>query len=112
MTSKADSDLVRRQNRHLVLEALRFAGRAPRIDLGRRTGLSLATITSITTQLINEGLLLEDAEIGNGAARRGRPSVDLKLNPSAAVVLAFKISIDMFEMVTGRTTQASASPMR
>jgi predicted NBD/HSP70 family sugar kinase len=99
MTSKADSDLVRRQNRHLVLEALRFAGRAPRIELGRRTGLSLATITSITTQLINEKLLLEDAEIGHSAMRRGRPSVDLKLNPKAALVLALKISIDKFELV-------------
>ncbi len=98
MTSKADSDLVRRQNRHLVLEALRFAGRAPRIELGRRTGLSLATITSITTQLINENLLLEDAEIGHSTIRRGRPSVDLKLNPKAALVLALKISIDKFEI--------------
>ena len=98
MTSKADSDLVRRQNRHLVLEALRFAGRAPRIELGRRTGLSLATITSITTQLINEKLLLEDAEIGHSSTRRGRPSVDLKLNPKAALVLALKISIDSFEL--------------
>ena len=98
MTSKADSDLVRRQNRHLVLEALRFAGRAPRIELGRRTGLSLATITSITTQLINEKLLLEDAEIGHSSTRRGRPSVDLKLNPKAALVLALKISIDKFEI--------------
>ena len=98
MASKADSDLVRRQNRHLVLEALRFAGRAPRIELGRRTGLSLATITSITTQLINEGLLLEDAEIGHSTTRRGRPSVDLKLNPKAALVLALKISIDKFEI--------------
>ncbi|MDE2385226.1 MAG: Xyl repressor, partial [Alphaproteobacteria bacterium] len=75
MASKADSELVRRQNRHLVLEALRFAGRAPRIELGRRTGLSLATITSITTQLLTEGLLVEistDARIGT---KRGRPSV-------------------------------------
>jgi predicted NBD/HSP70 family sugar kinase len=98
MASKADSDLVRRQNRHLVLEALRFAGRAPRVELGRRTGLSLATITSITTQLINENLLLEDAEIGHSTSRRGRPSVDLKLNPKAALVLALKISIDKFEI--------------
>ncbi len=98
MSSKADSDLVRRQNRHLVLEALRFAGRAPRIELGRRTGLSLATITSITTQLINEKVLIEDSETGQGTARRGRPSVDLKLNPQAAVVMAAKISIDRLEL--------------
>lgn len=97
MASKADSELVRRQNRHLVLEALRFAGRAPRIELGRRTGLSLATITSITTQLLAEGLLVEistDARIGT---KRGRPSVDLALNPQAAKVVVLKISIGRFE---------------
>ncbi len=99
MTNKADSDLVRRQNRHIVLEALRFAGRAPRIELGRRTGLSLATITSITTQLIREGLLLEVGGTETQAVRRGRPSVDLMLNPEAAHVLAIKISIDRFEFV-------------
>ncbi len=99
MANKADSDSVRRQNRHLVLEALRFAGRAPRIELGRRTGLSLATITSITTQLINEGLLEEHADIMTGAAKRGRPSVDLALKPGAVHVLALKISIDRFELV-------------
>ena len=97
--NKADSDLIRRQNRHLVLEALRFAGRAPRVELGRLTGLSLATITSITSQLLNEGMLLEDAAGAPAGGRRGRPSVDLTLNPQATHVLALKISIDKFEMV-------------
>lgn len=99
MMNKADSDLIRRQNRHLVLEALRFAGRAPRVELGRLTGLSLATITSITTQLLNEGLLLEDADGVQLTARRGRPSVDLKLNPEATHIVAVKLSIDRFELV-------------
>lgn len=99
MMNKADSDLIRGQNRHLVLEALRFAGRAPRTELGRLTGLSLATITSITTQLLNKGLLLEDNNGAPSAARRGRPTTDLKLNAQAAHVMALKISIDKFEMV-------------
>ena len=99
MKNKADSDLIRRQNRHLELEALRFAGRAPRTELGRLTGLSLATITSITTQLLNEELLREDSDGSAVTARRGRPSVDLTLNPKATHVVAVKISIDKFELV-------------
>ena len=99
MKNKADSDLIRRQNRHLVLEALRFAGRAPRTEIGRLTGLSLATITSITTQLLNEELLREDSDGSAVTARRGRPSVDLTLNPKATHVIAVKISIDKFELV-------------
>ncbi len=99
MANRADSDLIRRQNRHLVLEALRFAGRAPRVELGRLTGLSLATITSITAQLLNEGLLLEDNTVAPISTRRGRPSVDLSLNPSATHIIVLKISIGKFEMV-------------
>lgn len=98
MPSKADSDLVRSQNRHLVLEALRFAGHAPRIALGASTGLSLATITSITTQLLSENLLVEAHKAGHARPQRGRPKVDLRLNPKSALVLAVKISIDTFEL--------------
>ncbi|WP_196503594.1 ROK family protein [Aestuariivirga litoralis] len=113
MTKKADSDLVRRQNRHLVLEALRFAGKAPRIELGRLTGLSLATITSITTQLLNEKLLVEDSDSGQVPFKRGRPSVDLRLNPEAALVMAMKISIDKFELaLTGYSGNRVAHEIR
>lgn len=100
MNNKADSDLVRRQNRHLLLEALRFHGPAPRVELGRLTSLSPATVTSITTQLLGEGYLRE-AEVPterNDATRRGRPAIALELNPAAALVLALKISIDRFEL--------------
>ncbi|NJM30363.1 MAG: winged helix-turn-helix transcriptional regulator, partial [Rhizobiales bacterium] len=60
---KADSDQVRRQNRGLLLECLRGAGPIARVELGRRTALSPASITSITGDLIAEGLIREaDAE--------------------------------------------------
>jgi predicted NBD/HSP70 family sugar kinase len=100
MNNKADSDLVRRQNRHLLLEALRFHGPAPRVELGRLTSLSPATVTSITTQLLGEDYLREaDAQAEKpDATRRGRPTIALELNPSAALVLTLKISIDRFEL--------------
>ena len=99
MRGKADSDLVRRQNRRVVLEALRFDGPAPRVELGRMTGLSPATITSITMQLIHDGAVIEldDVASTNDAAKRGRPTVLLGLNPDAAFTVAIKISIGMLE---------------
>ena len=57
MLKKANSDLVRRQNRGLVLETLRHHGPLARITLGHKTGLSPASITSISAQLIDEGLV-------------------------------------------------------
>ncbi len=99
MRGKADIDLVRRQNRHIVLEVLRTHGPMPRVELGRKTGLSPASITSITTQLIQEQAMLELAEVTTrDPTRRGRPTVRVDLNPKAANVVAMKISIDGIEL--------------
>jgi predicted NBD/HSP70 family sugar kinase len=96
MQEKADSELVRRQNRRIVLNALRRHGALARIELGRATGLSPASITSITSQLISEHIIAEleqDFAIGN-STRRGRPIVRLGITPGAAHVLAVNLSID------------------
>jgi predicted NBD/HSP70 family sugar kinase len=100
MREKADSDLVRRQNRRLVLEALRQFGPLARIELGRATGLSPASITSITSQLIADGILQEvtDHLAPVVPMRRGRPLTQLDINPGAAYVVAVKISIDGIEL--------------
>ena len=118
MVVKADGELVRRQNRHLVLEALRLHGPNPRIELGRLTGLSLASITSITTKLIEEQAILElNDEQTREPVLRGRPKVLIQLNPNAAHVIAMKISIDGIELamadfsghVTSRKTVSVAT---
>jgi predicted NBD/HSP70 family sugar kinase len=99
MREKADIDLIRRQNRHIVLDALRSHGPMPRVDLGRKTGLSPASITSITTQLIDEQAMLELDEVSErDPSRRGRPTVRVDLNPKAANVVAMKVSIDGIEL--------------
>ena len=99
MREKADIDLIRRQNRHIVLEVLRTHGPMPRVELGRKTGLSPASITSITTQLIDEEAMLELDEVSmRDPARRGRPTVRIALNPKAATVIAMKVSIDGIEL--------------
>lgn len=97
---KADSDHVRRQNRSLVLSALRRREPIARVDLGAETRLSPATITAITADLIAEGLVeardddLLDGEVHAEPARRGRPRVMLRLDPAAGHVLAVKIARD------------------
>lgn len=100
MREKADSDLVRRQNRRLVLDALRQQGPLARIELGRHTGLSPASITSISSQLIADGILEEvsDAHVPVVPIRRGRPLTQLDVNPKSAHVIAAKISIDGLEL--------------
>ena len=93
---KADSEQIRRQNRGLVLATLRRDGRLARVELGRATGLSPATITSISSDLIEEQIVRASEEDLQQLAKigPGRPLVRLELNPDAALVLAIKISID------------------
>jgi predicted NBD/HSP70 family sugar kinase len=100
MRGKADSDLVRRQNRHIVLEALRSHGPMARVELGRLTGLSPASITTIANQLIGDNAMLELDETPDRGdpSRRGRPITRVDLNPNAARVIAIKISIGGVEM--------------
>lgn len=96
MGEKADSELVRRQNRRIVLAALRQHGASARVELGRLTGLSPASITTISAQLINEGIISEESTSFSAppSGKRGRPIVRLALNPAATLVMAIKISID------------------
>jgi predicted NBD/HSP70 family sugar kinase len=96
MNKKVDTDVVRKQNRYLILQALRRHGPRPRVDIGRLTQLSPATVTAITAQLIAE--VLEKLAGPIAHTTRGRPTVDLALNPKALLVLALKISIDRFEL--------------
>jgi predicted NBD/HSP70 family sugar kinase len=100
MQEKADSELVRRQNRRVVLNALRQHGPLARIELGRSTGLSPASITSIASQLISEHILEELATPFPlaTATKRGRPIVRLGITSTAAHVLAVNISIDALRL--------------
>lgn len=92
--NKADTELVRQQNRSLVLEALRTSGALAGIELGEKTGLSPATISAITNDMLSERLIEMDREetekIRN--ARRGRPKVKLKLAEAAALILGIRIT--------------------
>jgi predicted NBD/HSP70 family sugar kinase len=101
MREKADSDLVRRQNRLLLIEALRQHGPLARVELGRQTGLSPASITAISSQLIADGILEEAGEPQAAAEnqhRRGRPLTHIDINPKSAHVAAVKLSIDGIEL--------------
>jgi predicted NBD/HSP70 family sugar kinase len=94
MLQKADSDLVRRHNRGLVLETLRRHGPMARVGLGHVTGLSPASITSISASMLAEGLLRIEGDVLGKRGQRGRPQTRLALNPAAAYVIALAISAD------------------
>ncbi|MFC4671367.1 ROK family protein [Seohaeicola nanhaiensis] len=85
--------LQREYGRRRLLQDIRRAGRIPRIELADQTGISRATVTTITAELLQGGLIEEIAPGGEDPeGRRGRPRVDLKIRGAAHLVAGGKIS--------------------
>lgn len=81
-------DLIRSINRSILLNVIKENGTVSRVALAHKTGLSPATVTTITGQLIQEGLVFEKA-IGDSAG--GRPPIMLALNPRGGFVIGIKL---------------------
>ncbi|NVK34234.1 MAG: ROK family transcriptional regulator [Rhodobacteraceae bacterium] len=95
MTKKSDRDQIRRRNRKVILQALRRCGPQARIDLGQATALSPATVTAITSDLLDEGLIEGiDSEDTGVNLTRGRPRSLLQLCSNAAFVITVRISVN------------------
>lgn len=79
--------------RRLVFSTIRKDGPIARVDLARATGISPATVTAITAELIREGLIEEGGPRQERTdLRRGRPRVDLRVRGAARLVAGMKIS--------------------
>ena len=75
-----------------VLDSIRSAGEIARIDIADATGFSPATVTAITSELLNAGLIEEIIpENKQSQSRRGRPRVSLKLAGKAHLIAGVKI---------------------
>jgi predicted NBD/HSP70 family sugar kinase len=92
----ANRDLMRAINRFTILHAIRDAGMISRVDISRKTGLSQATVTGITAELIGAGMLLEQQR---GKSVGGRRPVPLALNPKGAYTVGVHLSVDHISVV-------------
>ncbi|GEM49726.1 ROK family transcriptional regulator [Deinococcus cellulosilyticus] len=98
MTSlKGDQGTARALNRRLILNEIRRNGPTSRARLAEQTGLSPAAITFVTTELLQEGLLVEKGE---------RRPIPLDIHYSGHFVLGLKLMEDRLEAVlTDLSTQ-------
>lgn len=70
-----------------------------RIDLGQITRLSPATVTAITSDLLDQGLILSlESDEPKVHQARGRPRTLLKLNPDAAFIICVRLSVNNIDM--------------
>jgi len=85
----ANRQLIRAINRSTVLNVVKDEGPVSRTDIVRLSGLSPATVSEITADLIAEGLIYEK-EAGDSTG--GRPPILLALNHDAAYVVGLKLA--------------------
>ena len=76
-----------------MLREISQHGPLPRIDLAERTGISRATVTSVTADLLQGGLIEEvPHEFQRNGPTRGRPRIDLRIAGSAHLIAGIKVS--------------------
>ncbi|NCO20834.1 MAG: ROK family protein, partial [Rhodobacterales bacterium] len=75
-----------------MFESVRAHGAMPRVELARHLGVSPASVTAATTDLIAGGYLHEIALQRDGDGLRGRPPVALAVRPEAGHVAGIKFS--------------------
>ncbi|MFQ3232088.1 MAG: Mn-dependent DtxR family transcriptional regulator, partial [Reinekea sp.] len=56
---KSDTEQIRQENKKQIIETLRSRGAMARVDLRKLVNLSPATVTAITADLINDGIIQE-----------------------------------------------------
>lgn len=91
------TDDVRRQNTRSIIQVLRRYGSVSRTEIVEYTGLSPATVSTITSSLISDGLLLSRSELSQSqdtVNRRGRPRITLSLNPQLGCIVVMVLSIN------------------
>ncbi len=84
-------DLIRAINRSHILNVIKTLGPVARAEIARLTGLSPATVTAITADLIAEELIFEKQ---TGDSRGGRRPILLALNPGGRYVAGIKLMED------------------
>jgi predicted NBD/HSP70 family sugar kinase len=78
--------------RQQVFELVRAAGLIPRVQVAKDLGVSPASVTTLSSELIEAGLIEEVAAPREGDAGRGRPAVALGVRAQAHFVAGMKLS--------------------
>ncbi len=92
----ANRKLLRAINRFKVLHSIREQKLLSRVDIAKMTGLSQASVTGITAELIDDGLLFEKKE---GKSIGGRKPILLAINPEGAYTIGVFLSIHQINVV-------------
>lgn len=97
----ADQTLAKFVNERSILTLLRTHGDASRAGVARALGLTPATISRLTSDMLKRGLLREVAQMPEQTSGRepGRPGVALSVNPTGGYFLGVEIGVTRLRFV-------------
>ena len=93
-----NSAWVRRVNAVLLMQALRRHPGSSQRELAVLTGLDKATVSAVTSQLVDAGLVAR-SNAAAGVRRLGRPAVALSIPRSAGIVFGVRLEPDRIAVV-------------
>src|ERR1700733_11905278 len=99
---------LRRENTAAVLWSLHSSRPRSRQDLSAATGLSMASVTSVVRELLDEGIV---TEVGSEDSDGGRPRMLLDINPDYGYVIGVdigetRIRINLFDLAMTERAKA------
>ncbi|MFF3262445.1 ROK family protein [Streptomyces sp. NPDC002932] len=98
-------------SRTAVMALLGRSGPLSRVDIARQLGISSATVTQITKQLLVEGLITEADSVPSAG---GRPAIRLMVVPAAGRAIGVKVAPDHVTLVhvtlDGTVTDSTTHP--
>lgn len=95
---RGDPSALRAQNRRTMLNAIRRLGPTSRTQLAGLTGLSAASISGVTAELIADRLLVEE-RVGEAGSSGGRRPIFLDIAYRAHFAVGLKLREDRIEAV-------------
>ena len=104
-TPLGNRDLIRAINRSTILNVIKTHAAIPRAEIARLTGLSPATVSAISAELIQDNLVFEK-ETGDSSG--GRRPIMLAINPHGGCVVGIKL---MEDHALGALTDLEATPL-
>jgi predicted NBD/HSP70 family sugar kinase len=87
----ASTGLTRDLNRAAIFKLIGSSGPIARAQIARQLGLSPATVTAVTRELLDQGLV---RVVDRSQARRGRPALLLEVVGGAAAAFGAKVAPD------------------
>jgi len=92
-------NLVKSHNIRAILLSLLRDGQVSRVELAEKLSLSNTTITNLTSELLDQGIIVEErVETPEKPRRVGRPRRMLALVPSARYAIGVHIGVGLFRV--------------